>query len=139
MLTPTPTATPDDNGLVGIPGDPYTSAPICPDDLSVNPELHKQQKKAHGLWDAERGCRYTHTHNAAGNYDYSFNGSYVFKADELNSIFGDYTFFTGSEVSYPWETPSENQNKHPAYKWMTLVDVPCDSTSVRVEGVCVTP
>lgn len=103
--TPTPTATPDDGGLVGIPGDPYASAPICPDDLSVNPELHKQQRLAHGLWDAERGCYYTHTHNA--------------NPDNLISIFGDHRAITGAGVGYAWETPMENEMKHPGYKWLT--------------------
>lgn len=38
--------------------------------------------------------------------------------DWARELFGELIDFTGTEVSYPWQTPNENMLKHPGYKRM---------------------
>lgn len=62
---------------------PYTEAPAC---------TTHDPTKYHGLWDAELGCHFDHVHFADP------------LAPEVVAIFGDYTDYTGQEVSYAWQT-----------------------------------
>lgn len=62
---------------------PYAEAPEC---------LEHDPTKYHGLWNEIDGCHWAHTHNANP------------LAPEVVSLFGDYTEYTGQEVSYPWQT-----------------------------------
>lgn len=90
---------------------PFVDAPAC--------ETH-DATKWHGLWNDVDGCHYDHTH-------------YVNPlAPAVVALFGDYTAWTGQEVSYPWQTfagaapgyPTppvdvhyENDFKHNGYKF----------------------
>lgn len=91
--------------------EPYPSAPLC---AMHDPITY------HGLWNEVDGCHHNHTHN--------YNGL----APEVQAIFGDYTAYTGQQVSYPWQTfagaapglaqpPTnpvwENDAKHAGYKF----------------------
>jgi hypothetical protein len=97
--TPSPTATP------GAMVQPYPDAPPCP--------THDDRVQ-HGLWDYERGCHYSHEHGRL----------YPEWAQE---IWGDYTEITGYEIGYAWETPGENEMKHPGYNFdgYDFRDQPC--------------
>ncbi len=53
----------------------------------------------------------------------------------MDGVFGiDYYAWAGGEISYPWQTPNENLNKHEGYKWATGKNLSCD---VRGDG-CIT-
>lgn len=79
----------------GVPGSPYPGAPLC-----AVPGLTVW----HSLWNTALGCHYDHEHGD--------------DPGTIQGIFGiDYLQFTGSQVSYPWETANENANKHGGYKW----------------------
>lgn len=88
---------------------PYAGAPPCP--------TH-DDRVAHGLWDAKRGCHYDHTHNNDPE-------------DPLAvALFGPAaTYLGGKTISYPWQTHNhagveENVAKHNGYKWMVDLDLP---------------
>ncbi|MFN8446999.1 MAG: hypothetical protein U0175_39760 [Caldilineaceae bacterium] len=101
--TPIVQAAPAQQTGVGTPGDPYATAPLCP----THDDIHW-----HGLWDAARGCHYNHTHNA--------------DPSAVDNVFGPAgTLFGGQSISYPWQTPHENQNKHQGYKYAVGADLPC--------------
>lgn len=75
---------PNDEGHVHVSSiQPYPSAPEC---------ANHDPAKYHGLWDAELGCHFDHTHNINP------------LASEVQAVFGNYTAYTGQEVSYPWQT-----------------------------------
>lgn len=91
--------------------EPYPEAPAC---------LDHDPTQYHGLWNDVDGCHFDHTHNASP------------LSPEAVAIFGDYTQYTGQEVSYPWQTwmgatagypapPTdpmwENDHKHEGYKF----------------------
>lgn len=89
--------------------DPYPDAPACPS---------HDDRAYHGLWDAQRGCHYDHTHND--------------NPHDVDDIFGTaYYQRAGGEVSYPWQTFSdhgtENELKHGGYGWLVRRDLPCYS------------
>ena len=95
------TATPSGTGGV----EPFASAPACP--------TH-DDRAYHGIWDEERGCHYNHSH---GDDPHS-----------VDHIFGtDFYSWAGGEISYPWETPRENELKHAAYNWFVRVEDDCFS------------
>jgi hypothetical protein len=75
---------------------PHPNAPACP------PEAHNATK-FHTLWNADLGCHYDHEHGEP------------FPTWAMQ-VFGNYTQFTGAEISYPWQTPNENLLKHEGYK-----------------------
>jgi hypothetical protein len=75
---------------------PYPDAPACP------PAAH-DATKFHTLWNADLGCHYDHEHGEPF-------------PTWARQVFGDYTRFTGAEISYPWQTPNENRLKHEGYK-----------------------
>lgn len=71
----------------------------------------------HGLVDEERGCHYDHTHNAS---------PYASALWEL------YLEVVGpQEISYAWQTPHENLNKHEAYKYAVW------PSHIAAPGTCV--
>lgn len=85
--------------------EPYAGAPACP--------TH-DDRAYHGIWDAERGCHYNHSH---GDDPHS-----------VDHIFGtEFYEWAGGEISYPWETPQENELKHAAYNWFVRVIDGCSS------------
>jgi len=102
--TPTPeppTPTPEPVGNV----EPYADAPKCAD------ELH-DPRAWHGLWNYEHGCHYDHEHKD--------------NPHAVDDIFGtDYYDMAGGEISYPWQTPNENTNKHEGYGWLVRRDLDC--------------
>lgn len=83
---------------------PYPAAPAC--------ESH-DPAQWHGLWDPARGCHYDHTHNA--------------NPAAMDDVFGPYTAWTGQQISYAWQTPGENENKHQGYKWATITNPECST------------
>lgn len=100
--TPTPTETvvvPTDTPT-GIPGEPYVGAPEC---------MVHDPNAWHGVWNAEMGCHYDHTH---GDNPHTLDG-----------VFGTMAYeWMGGDVSYPWQTFSaaglENNLKHSGYIWV---------------------
>jgi len=95
-VPPTPTPTP----IAGVPGEPYAGAPEC---------MMHDPNAWHGMWDAEMGCHYDHTHG---------DNPHV-----LDGLFGTQAYeWMGGEVSYPWQTFSaaglENDLKHAGYIWV---------------------
>lgn len=85
--------------------EPYASAPTCP--------TH-DDRAYHGIWNGERGCHYNHSH---GDDPHS-----------VDDIFGTAFYdWAGGEISYPWETPRENELKHAAYNWFVRVEDDCFS------------
>lgn len=112
---------------------PYSDAPAC--------ETH-DPTAYHGLWDSELGCHYDHTHNVNPT------------APEVAAIFGDYTDYTGQEVSYPWQTFAgaapgladppvdavwENDAKHPGMKFdfydFSAASYGCPKASAGIKAV----
>lgn len=91
----------------GLPIAPYPTAPLC---------ASHDARAYHGLWNADLGCHYNHTHGD--------------NPHELDALFGDdlYTEF-GGEISYPWQTYSaagfENDLKHQGYYWVVRSNIPC--------------
>ncbi len=96
------TAVVDANGQIL----PYPSAPAC--------EFHDPESW-HGLWNAEIGCHFNHTHNA--------------DPSRMDEIFGPYTSVTGQELSYAWQTHDENLSKHEGYKWALIENPACGVVS----------
>jgi hypothetical protein len=88
---------------------PYVGAPLCP--------TH-DDRQAHGLWDARRGCHYDHTHNNDPDHP------------QAVALFGPASAYLGGKtISYPWQTHNhagveENVAKHNGYKWMVDLDLP---------------
>ena len=85
--------------------EPYADAPACP--------TH-DDRAHHGIWDEESGCHYDHSHG-----DDPHSVDHIFGADFYN--------WAGGEISYPWETPGENEMKHGAYNWFVRVEDDCFS------------
>ena len=78
---------------------PYPGAPKCPD------WVH-QANQWHSLWNHQHGCHYDHTHNA--------------NPTVANGLFGPPgAMIGGQSLSYPWQTPNENQLKHEGYKYFS--------------------
>ncbi len=72
---------------------PHPGAPPC--------GVHNPQEY-HGLWNESIGCHYDHTHNF----------------DPSNTIFAEQAGVSaGTGISYPWQTPNENEQKHNGYKY----------------------
>lgn len=95
--TPVPTPTPPVGGGGGI--EPFASAPACEDIGLVHNPI-----EWHGVWDYEYGCYWDHTHNDdPASMDY---------------MFGPWPF--SQTISYPHETPAENELKHEGYKYYTF-------------------
>lgn len=101
---------------------PYQEAPLC---------ATHDKTDWHGLWDYVNGCHSDHTQGIDPS------------APEVVAVFGDYTQYTGQEVSYPWQTwkdagpnldppPAnavwENDAKHNGYKF--------DFYDFTSQGIC---
>ncbi len=57
--------------------------------------------------------RVWHPLNEADTYEHKAN------PHDLDDIFGtDFYTLAGGEISYPWQTPNENLNKHEGYGWL---------------------
>lgn len=92
---------------------PYAGAPAC---------ATHNNRAYHGLWNYNLGCHYDHIH---GDNPHS-----------VDDIFGTgYYTIAGGEISYPWQTLSENAVKHTSYKWIVRRDLPCPQTQ---GGDCIT-
>lgn len=72
---------------------PYPDAPLC--------ESHSETEY-HTLWNKELGCHYDHHHGY----------------DPAKTPFKDIVATWEQGVSYEWQTPSENQNKHKGYIYL---------------------
>src|SRR3990167_1425085 len=84
------TATPEGTVL------PYAGAPLCP--------IHND-REWHALWDYDQGCHYNHEHKD--------------NPHDLDDVFGTQIYeIAGGSISYPWQTPNENLNKHNSYGWI---------------------
>lgn len=87
------------------------NAPLCDDH---NPTAF------HTLWNEEKGCHYDHTHGV----------------DPADTIFSDVAGDWG--VSYPWQTPNENEMKHKGYiNLYTVAENGCEQFGT-VTGNCIT-
>lgn len=111
--TPTPAPTPTDVPPTSTPPSgpvaPYADAPAC---ATHDPRAY------HGIWNAQQGCHYDHTHGD--------------NPHEVDDIFGTGFYATaGGEISYPWQTDGENHehHKHEGYKWLVRRDLPCDNNN----------
>jgi hypothetical protein len=95
----TPGTTPE---AVRMPAkiEPYPDAPNC---------TGHDETRWHGLWNAEAGCHYDHTHNA----------------DPFATEFAARVAAWDQSISYPWQTPDENALKHEGYKYAYNVDPDC--------------
>jgi hypothetical protein len=63
----------------------------------------------HGLWNANIGCHYDHTHNA----------------DPFATEFAERVATWDQSISYPWQTSHENSLKHQGYKYAYVSDLDC--------------
>lgn len=85
---------------------PYYGAPLC---AEHDPLAY------HGLWNYELGCHFNHTH---GDDPHA-----------LDAEFGsDLWAIAGGDISYPWQTPSENTNKHEGYYWIVRENLACPTS-----------
>jgi hypothetical protein len=80
--------------------DPYPGAPECSD---------HDDTRWHGLWNADVGCHYDHAHNA----------------DPFATEFAGRVAAWDQSISYPWQTPHENEMKHQGYKYTYNTDPDC--------------
>ena len=93
--TATPTAAPTATPTPPPPIAPYPSAPEC---------TEHDGRTFHALWDEVDGCHYDHEHGRL-------------YPEWAHEIWGDYAEITGYEIGYAWETPGENEMKHPGYNF----------------------
>lgn len=99
------------------PGPPFAGAPLC---------ATHDVRAFHGLWDAARGCHYTHEHKDNPRV--------------VDDVLGtDFYTWAGGEISYPWQTHAgggahhsqpepgalENILKHTGYNWIVRKSMPC--------------
>ena len=101
--TPAPTTTPETTQelvLTAAQIAPYPNAPECSD---------HDETRWHGLWNADAGCHYDHTHNA----------------DLFATEFAERVAVWDQSISYPWHTPHENTMKHQGYKYAYNTDPDC--------------
>ncbi len=80
--------------------EPFPDAPPCSDHESTF---------WHGLWNAEHGCHYDHTHNH----------------NPFETVFSDHIRGWEQSISYPWQTPHENEHKHAGYKYVYVQNPEC--------------
>lgn len=110
--TDTPEPEPSDTPDPDPTDDPVADIPLCPD---------HDPTAWHPLYDAERECHYNHTHNA--------------DPSEVDGIFGPAAaLYGGQTISYPWETPNENLNKHGGYKYSVAVKDECQREGFEYLG-----
>lgn len=109
--TTEPTAEPT---TVSSPVAPYPSAPLC--------DTH-DDRAYHGLWNSAEGCHYNHEHGTDAP---------AFVAARFGVNVANYT---GGAISYPWQTPMENEHKHGGYKWDHRDGVTCKGRENSPLGV----
>jgi hypothetical protein len=80
-------------GETGSGIQPFSDAPPCSD---------HDNTKYHGIWNYEKGCHYDHTH---GHNPY-------------NTVFKEIVEKWDRAISYPWQTPGENETKHKGYIYL---------------------
>lgn len=100
--TPAPTATPTAANINGVP--------LCTDhDVT---KWHPLVKR-----------------DASGNVTCTYGHEHGMDPSRGDAVFGPLNVPGGQQISYPWETPNENQivNKHRVYKWMVVTNLPCDT------------
>ncbi len=95
----------------GVPGDPFPGAPLC---ASHNDTMW------HGLWNDQLGCHYDHEHG---------------KDPHASPLWSQYIGVIGQEVSYPWQTPNENAQKHYGYKYDWRENLACTGRENSQHGV----
>lgn len=85
------------------------------------PQSHHNPDQWHPLVDPVTGCHYNHEHKHDPN--------------QVNDIFGSPgVWFGGASLSYPWETPHENHEKHEAYSWMVRRGVPSHGRETWIQA-----
>ena len=97
--TPTPEAT-QEPAPTAAKIDPHPGAPEC---------SGHDETRWHGLWNADAGCHYDHTHNA----------------DPFATEFAERVAAWDQTISYPWQTSHENTMKHEGYKYTYSSDPDC--------------
>jgi hypothetical protein len=86
----------------------------CPDSLHNPNEWHP-------LVDPVNGCHYDHEHKHDPN--------------EVADIFGPAgAWFGGTSISYPWQTPDENETKHEAYSWIVRRNIPSNGRDAWIRA-----
>ncbi|MBK8900858.1 MAG: hypothetical protein IPM53_06740 [Anaerolineaceae bacterium] len=63
----------------------------------------------HDLWNEETGCYYDHTHNH----------------NPFETVLADQIQGWEQTISYPWQTPHENEHKHAGYKYVYVQNPQC--------------
>ena len=114
-LPPEPTTTAPAPPPVGQV-EPYPGAPACEEMGLVHDPW-----AWHGIWDYDHGCHWNHEHKHDPN--------------EVSHIFGPAgAWYGGTEISYPWQTPMENEHKHEAYGWIVRQDIPSHGRQVWIKA-----
>jgi hypothetical protein len=84
------------------------------------PDSHHDPDQWHPLVDPQSGCYYGHEHKHDPN--------------QVNDIFGPPgAWFGGTSISYPWETPHENHEKHEAYSWIVRRGIPSHNREAWIQ------
>jgi hypothetical protein len=85
------------------------------------PDSYHNPDRWHPLVDPGTGCYYGHEHKHDPN--------------QVNDIFGPPgAWFGGTSISYPWETPHENHEKHEAYGWIVRRDIPSHNRETWIQA-----
>lgn len=72
----------------------------------------------HPVYDAAQDCHYDH-HHGRDPYD-----------PAIVALLGSPDEYTGQSISYPWDTPDENNYKHRAYFWIWQINDECVSSLI---------
>lgn len=84
------------------------------------PDWYHDPNEWHPLVDPVTGCHYAHEHKHDPN--------------QINDIFGPPgAWFSGTAISYPWETPHENHLKHEAYSWIVRRNIPSHNRTIWIK------
>lgn len=93
--TRTPATTPQATPQPTVPPEP-TATPLPSEAIAPFPDAlpceGHDPTAYHGLWNEIDGCHWDHTHFADP------------LAPDVVAVFGNYTQYTGQEISYPWQT-----------------------------------
>lgn len=111
-VTSEPTATLEPSNTSRL-AEPHPDAPECP--------VH-DPNRYHELWNDKEGCHYDHTHNA---------DSAEVENQELREVVETWG------ISYPWQTPNENQIKHQGYKNAHVLTHTCELFNGPQDSNCV--
>jgi hypothetical protein len=101
---PTGSAAGDNGAYLPFLAQESNFVPACPDSLHDSSQWH-------ALTNLAANCHYRHLHK---------HDPY-----QINDIFGPPgAWFGGASISYPWQTPHENEEKHEAYNWIVRRGIP---------------